>query len=162
MPDQNHNLYAGPGAIVEDAPDPADPLRKALRFGIVVWWISLPFSIMLATVSDSLSPEELQGYVEAQMLAESSATSLFWLAFVLLFLLGSVVGSLGLYFAKPWGAWLFFSAQALSYTVPPFGGPYIEHGIGTLGDIEVIIVGYIIGVVYCMRMSRSERDGQAA
>ncbi len=83
-------------------------------------------------------PEYAQELTDIEMLFTVSAGVL---------ILASIISSIGLFFLKQWAAWVFLSVNAALFMIMPFAGPFVEHGLMALGDIEMVALGMIVAIV---------------
>ena len=97
---------------------------------------------------DALLPEQLQYWLIYEAEKELDLFEIFLLLLAFPNLVLTLVGSVGLFFRKKWGAWLYLGCTAFTYCLMPFYGPTVEHAlVTTIYDIVLTIAGVIIGMI---------------
>lgn len=159
MVDSSEQVYAAPKAPLELPTPVIERLRSLLRLGIVGWWISLVTSIVIDLLADELLPPDLVS-LDGAGLSDLDPTALAALLVVaLIALLLMVIGSVGLYALRAWGVWMYFGSLVVLWSMAPFGGPYVEHGIESLTDIEFVASGFVLACVCCLRAAGDDLRG---
>lgn len=116
---------------------------------IILEWILFFPAIGLSFILQDLLPLELQDWLNRETETESGLIliAVSFLLFIPLILL-AFVSSVGLFFRKKWGAWLYLGVFAFGVCLSPFTGPVVEHALtGTINNISFVVSGIIIGMI---------------
>ena len=142
------SIYTPPTAHMEENGAASDLLKRNLRFGIVTWWITMPIFFVLSVVSESWLPEPLQTFLKAEYEKDIDVWEILMFIIALIVLAGLIISSIALYYFKRWGAYGFFVLYLFSYLLVPLLEPTVEHQIMNFADLEIIAIGFILGVLF--------------
>ena len=120
-----------------------------LRALIILEWILFFPVIGLSFILQGLLPLELQDWLNRETETESELIlfAVSFLLFIPLILL-AFVSSVGLFFQKKWGVWLYLGVSAFAFCLLPFSGPVVEHALmSTINGICNVVSGIIIGMI---------------
>jgi len=120
---------------------------QPFRALVILEWLFIIAWIILSTMLEKQLPIELKQWIEIE--SESSTNDAIILFGGLPLLVASIVGSIGLYRLRKWGAWTYLISIILGYALYPFAGPSVEHVVAELvGEIAVIISGMIVAIAF--------------
>ncbi len=120
-----------------------------LRALLILQWILIVAGVALSLALESHLPVELQAWLKAQ--ADGSITTTDWLLLFLgiPLLVVMIVGSVGLFMLRRWGAWLYLITTSLGTTLMPFTGPTVDHVVAdAVDEIALIFSGVVIGIAF--------------
>ena len=120
---------------------------KYLRTLVILEWLFIIAGIILSTMLEKQLPVELRQWIEME--SEFSTNDTVVLIGVLPILAASILGSIGLYRLRKWGAWTYLMSMILGYALYPFAGPTVEHAFsGMVYEVSVIISGMIVAIAF--------------
>jgi hypothetical protein len=125
------------------------PSKGFLRTLIVAEIVLLIISVVISLLTESLLPEPLRAFLDAESNAEMTIQELIMLACgvpLLILLLGS---SIGLFFLWRPARILYLISTVAGLLVTPFFGPYVDAGWGTtFEEAALIISGINLALIY--------------
>jgi hypothetical protein len=132
------------------------------RFLVVASIVIAVLGTSLDLVVPGLLPAVLEDAYEAHVAAEEPMMSraLTLIGFMLVLLIGSVVGTIGLLLFKPWGRQLSLWLSVLAVLSYPFLGPIVNSGWATmLHNTSIMLWGAALAMAYFAEIKvRFERD----
>jgi len=120
---------------------------KYLRTLVILEWLFIIAGIILSTMLEKQLPVELRQWIEME--SEFSTNDTVVLIGVLPILAASILGSIGLYRLRKWGASTYLMSMIIGYALYPFAGPTVEHAFACMVyEVSVIISGMIVAIAF--------------
>ena len=125
------------------------PSRGFLR-SLIIAEIGLGvIGVVVSLLTESLLPEPLRAFVEAEAEADISTREIVMLATAIPGIILFVVSSIGLYFFWRPARTLYVITIVFGLLWTPFFGPYVDAGWGTVfEEATIIISGIILALIY--------------
>ena len=121
----------------------------ALRIFVIADFVMMIASIALSLGLEDRLPPLLLEWTISESNREMTPIEGIYLAFSLPVLGLALIGSIGLFLLKKWGAWCFLLSLVISYALLPLAGPTVEHAIAVMvSDFSIIASGIIIGIAF--------------
>lgn len=106
-------------------------------------------SIVVSLITESMLPEPLRAFLEAESEAEITARELVMVTAAIPLIILLLMSSIGLFFFWRPARTLYLITVVLGLAMTPFFGPYVDAGWGTtFEEVAVIISGVILALVY--------------
>ena len=123
--------------------------RKALRFAIVVLWLSVAIGLLISYPLESDLPSHLQQYITWDMEQDLSQWQFALMIFGLLLVVAIFVGSIGLFVFRAWARNLFVISWGALLLISPFLGPTVSHCfVSFFSHLGTLSAGIILGIVF--------------
>jgi hypothetical protein len=130
-----------------------------LRSCIILEWVLIIPSIALSFLLENHLPEHLRHWFILESERDPPTLELIIGVIFLPLLLVVLTASIGLFFQKKWGIWLYLLGAIFTYILLPFLGPTVEHAlVGTIEDLSTLISGLIIGIVLFTNVILNEQQ----
>ncbi|GMU20107.1 MAG: hypothetical protein AMXMBFR13_02070 [Phycisphaerae bacterium] len=127
----------------------AMPTKGLLRTLIVAEIGIGIISIVVSLFTESMLPEPLRAFLEAESEAEITAREMVMIAAAIPLIILLLVSSIGLFFFWRPARILYLLTVVLGLAMTPLLGPYVDSGWATtFEEIAVIISGVILALVY--------------
>ncbi|BCW94144.1 MAG: hypothetical protein KatS3mg007_2038 [Thermoanaerobaculum sp.] len=125
------------------------PSKAFLRTLIVGMIVLGSVSVVVSLVTESLLPDPLRAYAEAEWEANLTGRDVVMLAVAILVIIAWFVSCIGLFlFWRP-ARILYLITITAGLLLTPLYGPYVDAGWGTMfEDAAVILSGVILALVY--------------
>ena len=134
--------------------------RTTLRLAIVIHWLSIVVGVAVSFPLEAQLPEILQHYLVWDMDQAVSSAELFILLIGLVFIVVSLVGSVGLFLFRIWGRNLFIVSSIAMLSLGPFLGPTVEHALESVfSSLESISEGLILALVLFTKALNNVQNG---
>jgi len=105
--------------------------------------------IVVSFFTESMLPEPLRAFLEAESEAEITARDLVMIAAAIPLIILLLMSSIGLFFFWRPARVLYLITVVLGLAMTPFFGPYVDAGWGTTFEgVAMIISGAILALIY--------------
>ncbi len=120
-----------------------------LRVAVVLQLMLIAASVALVSSFEAGLPAHLQEWLAGDEQGELGVVALAVMPLFPGLLLAMLISSIGLLCLQKWAAWLFLVANLGGPCLYLCLGPTVEHAVITMmGDIEMLLCGFIIGVSF--------------
>jgi hypothetical protein len=124
-------------------------LRTTLRASILLQWLLFPIALYLHFTLEKYLPSQLQSWLQYQAQADITSSDLLMIFGLLLLIPGLILGSIGVYKFKRWGAITYLFSVALSMLLLLLSGPIVEHAITySIYDLSSLVGGATITLIF--------------
>jgi hypothetical protein len=131
-------------------------LRTTLRASILLQWLLFPIALYLHFTLEKYLPSQLQSWLQYQAKADITSSDLLMIFGLLLLIPGLILGSVGVYEFKRWGAITYLFSVALSLLLLLFSGPIVEHAIiYIVYELSSLVEGVTITLIFVTGMLNS-------
>jgi hypothetical protein len=126
------------------------PLNKhQFRLLLVLMVVTTLLSGTVMFFGESLLPERLREYEQAQAAADLTTKDWVLLGFIIPIAIASVVAVVGLYRFSPWARPLAVILWIMPLIWAPFSGPTVEPGLATvLYECSCVFFGMVMALIY--------------
>jgi hypothetical protein len=126
-----------------------DNSNRALRISIVTQWILIIAGVVIGLYEDGHLPEPLRSYIVAQDNEPVSQSEMIVMGSSILFLIGLMISSVGVYRVKSWARTPYVVCTVLISLLLLSWRPVITPPIqGTIEYLANAIEGFIIALMY--------------
>jgi hypothetical protein len=124
-------------------------LRTTLRASILLQWLLFPIALYLHFTLEKYLPSQLQLWLQCQAQADITSSDLLMIFGGLLLIPGLILGSIGVYKFKRWGAITYLFSVASFMLLLLLGGPIVEHAITySIYDLSSLVGGATITLIF--------------
>jgi len=147
---------------------PIDHSTRALKISIIVQWFLIVVGVIVGLYEERYLPEILRTYINAEDSKDLSSGEIVAMGSGVIFLLGLIISSIGLYRLKQWARTVYVACSVLGTALFLFMGASVTPPIqGTFEYLANATEGFTIALLYFstarinfVRPNQNAREGR--